>query len=162
MRSPFLILSAEVCHAGSGASVVASGAARELTGWRDVIGFHQLLSQCDGVAWWLPVHAEDVLTGPDEALWMAVAVQAPLHEQRLFLPHQRHRVNPPMARHTSDPLLHMDTMVEVAKTGEVVHPRPRDRSAGPPALADGLQCRTTGPDLRMAVHAGLCGGDAGE
>ena len=63
---------------------------------------------------------------------IAVAVDAPLHIERIYLVHERHRVHPAVARGAADTLVYVNTVVEVDEVGQVVNARPLDR----PARAD--------------------------
>src|SRR5207253_11147248 len=87
---------------------------------------------------------------------------APVHLQRVLLPGERHAVDAAVARRAAHTLVHVDAVIEVDEFRKVVHPRPRERPAGLEALAHGLEHRALGPDLRMAVHAGLGRRDPGE
>ena len=60
------------------------------------------------------------------------------------------------------PLADVDAVIEVHVIGQIVDAGPHDGIAGAETFAHGLERGTGGPDLRMAVHAGLGGRDAGE
>ena len=64
-----------------------------------------------------------------------------------------------VAAHT---LINVNAVIEVHEVRNLVDARPFDRSTAPEALADGFQVSRIGPDLRMAVHAGLGGRNARE
>src|SRR5256885_14418587 len=81
------------------------------------------------------VDAEDRVAWPDVALGVAMTVEAPLHLQRLFLHHERHPIDLPMARRAADPLVHVNAVVEVDEVGQIVDARPLDRPAAAEALA---------------------------
>ncbi len=86
----------------------------------DVIIPHKFLAHGELIAGRcirLPVHHEHRLAGTYVTFRIAVALQAPFHGQRLLFPGQRHLVNPPVARHTGDPFLNVDSMVEVDEIG---------------------------------------------
>src|SRR5206468_3744627 len=117
---------------------------RELIGRRDV------------------VDAEDRVAWPDVALRVAMAVEAPLHLQRLLLHHERHAIDLPMARRAADPLVHVNAVVEVDEVRQIMDARPLDRFAAAEALAHGLEERAVGEDLRVAVHARPRRRNAGE
>ena len=63
---------------------------------------------------------------PHVLLGCAVAVEAPLHLQRLRLP-ERHLVDAPVAGGAADALVHVDAVVEVDEVGQVVDLDPLDR-----------------------------------
>ena len=90
-----------------------------------------------------------------------MALQAPLHLERLLLPDERHLVHAPVARRAADSLVHVGAVVEIGEIGEVVHLHPFDRSVGAEARPHRLEGGALRPDLRMAVHAGLGRGDSG-
>src|SRR5579863_4311452 len=91
-----------------------------------------------------------------------MAVDAPLHVERIYLVHERHRVHPAVARRAADTLVYVNTVVEVNEVGQVVNARPLDRLARAEAFAHRLQKLGVGPDLRVAAHARLGGGKSGE
>lgn len=91
-----------------------------------------------------------------------MALQAPLHLQRRFLPHKRHVVDPPMAGDTANALLDVDAVIKVDKVRQVVDARPHDRSIAAEAGAYGFEHRTRCPDLGMTGHTGLGRGQTGE
>src|SRR5208282_130175 len=59
-------------------------------------------------------------------------------------------------------LIDVNAVIEIDEVGELVDSRPLQRLAGAVAGADRFQERRVGPDLRVAVHAGLGGRNAGE
>ena len=78
------------------------------------------------------------------------------------LVHERHLVDPAVTGDAADALLDVDLVVEVHEVGQVVDPNPVERRVVPEARADRLEDRRVGPDLRVAVHAGLGRRNAGE
>src|SRR5688572_9397068 len=72
-------------------------------------------------------HRKDLAPRAHEALRVAVTVEAPLHLQRVLLQHQRHLIDPAMARFATHPLLHVDAVVEVNEIRQVVNPNPAQR-----------------------------------
>ena len=91
-----------------------------------------------------------------------MAIQAPLHLQRVLLPGERHPVHPPVATLTADYLVDVDAVIEIHEVRQIVDPRPADRGVVAETGAHRLQRRTRQPDLRMAIHAGLGGRNVGE
>jgi hypothetical protein len=71
----------------------------------NIVFLHEPPPQRALVFLWLPSHTEDELTRSDKPFRFAVALQAPLHLERLRLPHQRHAVHPAMAGDTANPLM---------------------------------------------------------
>ena len=70
------------------------------------------------------VDAEYGLARTHVTLGVAMAVEAPLHLQRLFLPHQRHAIDLAVAGRAADAFVHVNAVVEVDEVGQVVHARP--------------------------------------
>ena len=90
-----------------------------------------------------------------------MAVQAPFRLQRVLRVHQRHLVDAPMAACAANALVHMDGVIEVDKIRKVVNLGPDKAFAGGPAVPHRLQQLGVGPDLRVTVHAGARGRNAG-
>ena len=91
-----------------------------------------------------------------------MTIETPLHLQRVGFIDERHLVDAAMAGRATDPLVHMNTVVEVHEAGKVVDAIPLDRLAGPEARANRFQHFGIRPDLRMAAHAGVGRRDTGE
>src|SRR5262245_5695555 len=128
----------------------------------DVVGLHQLEAQRPLIVRRRPLHVEYVLARPHLVLGMAMAVEAPFHLQGHGLIELIHLVDVAVARRAADALVHVHAVVEVDKVGQIVHPDPADRAVVAPARAHWLEVRALRPDLRVAVHARLRRGDAGE
>ena len=84
--------------------LMARRAAGQLTDARDVVFLHQPLAETGIVGRPLPGHVEDLVARPDVFRRVAMAVEAPLHLQRRLLIHQRHLVDPAVARRAADAL----------------------------------------------------------
>src|SRR5437879_12105701 len=72
----------------------------------------------------LPAHVEHLVARPDVLLRMAMAVQAPFHQQRRHLVGERHFVDLPMAGDAANAFLDVDAMVEIDEAGDVVSELP--------------------------------------
>ena len=103
----------------------------------------------------LPVHAVDLRERTLGFLRLAVALQAPLHEERVALPGQRHLVDLPVAGRAAHAFVHVDGMVEVHVVRQVMDAVPGNRQAAGGALAHGLEEGTVGEKLGVAGHARL-------
>jgi len=103
-----------------------------------------------------PFHVEHLIPGPDVAFRLAMTLDAPLHIERCDLISERHQINSPVTRRATDALVDVNAVIEINEVGQIVHPRPFDRLTRAPALANGLEIRTVGPNLRVAIHASLC------
>ena len=115
-----------------------------------------------GAAGLLIAHVEHLIAWTQIILRRPVAAQAPLHLQGFSLVHQRHLIDWPMAGIAADSLGDMNAVIEKHKIGKLVYPRPLERLARAVAGAHRLKQLGVGPDLRMAVHAGLGGRNARE
>src|SRR5579862_2431050 len=108
------------------------------------------------------VDAEDRVTRTDVALGIPMALEAPLHLQRLFLPHERHSIDLPVARRAADALVYVNAVVEVDEVRQIVDPRPLDAAIAAEAGAHRLEVRAVRENLRMTIHAGPRRRDAGK
>ena len=86
---------------------------------------------------------------------MSMAIQAPAHRHRLFLPGQGHLVDPPVTRHAAHALLNVNCVVEVDEVRQIVHPGPDQWFVLGQARPHRLEHRARRPDLRVARHAGM-------
>ena len=91
-----------------------------------------------------------------------MTVETPIHVERVFPPHQRHLVDPTVTGRTSNSPVNVNTVIEIDETWEIVHARPLNRLIRSKTFAHRLKHGTVGPNLRMAIHAGLGRRDAGE
>ena len=89
-----------------------------------------------------------------------MAVQAPLHEQRVGLEYQRHLVDLPVARRAAHALIDMNAVVEIYKIGQAVNFDPLDGFVAAIAFANRFEVGRIIEQHRMAVHAGFCRRDA--
>jgi len=103
----------------------------------------------------LVTHIEYLLARTQILFRSAMAIQAPFHLQRLLLVHQRHLVDWAVAGVASHSFIDVNAVVEINEVRKLVHPRPLQRLSGAVAGADWLEQLGVGPDLRVAVHAGL-------
>src|SRR6266849_4549786 len=109
----------------------------------------------------LPLHIEYLIFRAENLLRVAMAIQAPLHQQSIGLEYQRHLVDLPVARRTAHALIDMNAVIEIDEISQAVNFDPLDGFIAAIALADGLQVGCIIEKHRMAVHAGLRGRDAG-
>src|SRR5689334_6070534 len=128
----------------------------------DAIFFHELLTQRELIGRCLVLHAEHVLARAYEPFRRAMALETPVHIQRVLAAHERHSIHPAVAGHTTDSFVHVNAVVEINKSREIVHARPLNRFSGTKALAHRFQHWTVGPDLGVAVHAGFGRWNTGE
>src|ERR1041385_938323 len=112
--------------------------------------------------WRLVAHVEYLIARAEVVLRSAVTAEAPLHLQRFLLVHQRHRVDGAVAGIAADALGDVNAVIEINEVGGRVDPRPLQRLAAAIAGAHRFEQLGIGPDLRVAVHAGLGGRNAGK
>lgn len=103
----------------------------------------------------LPLHIENFRFRPDKVFGRAVASDTPFHLERVFLKNNRHIIDLSVARRATDALGDMDTMVEIHVFRQFMNSFPFDRLIVAKTCSDRLQIRAVGPDLAVAVHAGL-------
>lgn len=112
-----------------------------------------------------PLHIEYLGLRPDKLRRVAVARYAPFHLQRVFLIDGGHFVDLAVTRRTPDALCNVNAVIEINEFGKVMHSFPLDRFVLAEAGTYRFKIRAVGPDLAVAVHAGLrrrhpgrCGG----
>src|SRR5262245_26403874 len=96
------------------------------------------------------------------ALRMTMALQAPLHKQRVFSPRNWHLIDRSMTSRTLDASIHMNAVIEINEIRKIVDARPLQGSILAIACTDRFQRRTVGPYLRVAIHARLSRRNTGE
>src|SRR6266480_2879015 len=74
----------------------------------------------------LPVHIENLIFGAENLLRVAMALHAPLHQQRVGLEHQRHLVDLSVARRAAHALVDMNAVIEIDEIGQAVNFDPLD------------------------------------
>src|SRR5437764_15076699 len=84
-----------------------------------------------------------------------MAAETPLHLQRFLLVHQWHGIDRAMTGVTTHTLGDVNAVIEVHEVRQLVDASPLQGFARTIAGSDGLQQLRVGPDLRMAIHAGL-------
>src|SRR5262249_50891841 len=119
-------------------SSMTGRAARELL---DVVFRDQAATELELVRRRHVVDAKNRFPRTDVALGIPMAVEAPLHLQRLLLPHERHPIDLAVAGGAADAFVHVDAVVEVDEIGEIMHPRPLDAAIGAEARAHRLEIR---------------------
>jgi hypothetical protein len=126
-------------------------------GRQDVILFHQLFSKRRLVARRQVSHREDLISGADVVLRVAMTFQAPFHVKRVGLPGKWHTVHAPVTGFAANPLGNMDAVIEVDEIGQIVHAHPLDRYTAAIAFPDGFQDWRIKPDLAVTGHASFDG-----
>jgi len=90
----------------------------------DVIGDQKLLSSRDLVRGRLPIHVEDAFAGTNVILRLSMAIDTPLHLQRLRSPHQWHLIDLTVTRGATYALRHMNAVIEINKVRQFVNADP--------------------------------------
>ena len=132
-------------------------AQRKLVGIDLAIHHHGLVAR-----WLLVAHIEHLVARPQVLLGGAMAFQAPLHLQRCVVEHERHSVDRAVAGIATDSLIDVNAVIEINEIRQIVNSCPYQRLAGAEALTHRFEQGRSGPDLRVAVHAGLGWRDPGE
>jgi hypothetical protein len=141
---------------------MASGTTRKRARVLNLVLFYQFAADLFLVARRLITHGGDEFARPDILLGMAVAVQAPLHLERVLLPGERHLIHPAVASLTTHSLVDVDAVIEIDIIRQIVHAPPWDGGIVAEARAHRFKRWAGEPDLRMAVHASLGGWNVGE
>lgn len=130
--------------------------ARRAGGQRpDVIFLDQLAAESELIGRRLILHVEDLIARTDELFGRAVALETPVHVQRIDAPRERHFIEPAVARSATYPLVQMDAVIEIDEAGQIVDPCPLNRLPGAEAVAHRRQSRAIRPDLRVTIHTNL-------
>jgi hypothetical protein len=135
---------------------VTRAATRKNAWRRNLVFINELRAQLFLVGGRLPLHVENLFFRPDEFLWLAMTLQAPLHLKRRNLHRERHEINASMTGRAPDAFVDVYAVVEIDEVGQVMHFRPLDGLTGSVAFTDGLKERAVGKYLRMTIHASLC------
>ncbi len=69
--------------------------------------------------------------------------------------HQRHLIDRAVASIAAYTFINVDAVIEIDKVGQLIDARPFQRPPSAVTFADRLQISGVGPNLRVAIHAGL-------
>jgi len=89
-----------------------------------------------------------------------MAIETPLHQQRVRLKNQRHLIHRAMARRAADAFAHMNAVIEVREITEAMHFHPFNRFVRAVAFAHRLEVAGVIEQNGVAVHAGFGGRNA--
>ena len=103
----------------------------------------------------LPLHIVDLGFRPYELFGFPVTAKTPFHLQGILLKDRRHIIDLAMARRTTNAFCYVDAVIKIGEFRKVVYAFPFDRFIVAKACPDGFQIRAVGPDLAVAIHAGL-------
>jgi len=107
-----------------------------------------------------PAHVVNLIERPQRHLGVAMAVQTPLHQQRICLEHQRHLVHAAVARRAAYALIYVNAVIEINVIRQPVHLHTLNRSICPLTFANWFQVTDVIKEGRMAAHAGFCWRDS--
>ena len=110
----------------------------------------------------LITHIEDLVARAKILAGIAMTAQAPLHLEGRVLIHQRHLVDGTVTCVAADALVDVNAVIKEDEVGELIDASPLQRFAGTIAGANRLKQLGIGPDLRVAIHAGLRRRNTGE
>ena len=108
-----------------------------------------------GVGGLLVAHIKDLIARAKIFFGSAMTAETPLHLQTFLLVHQLHLVDRAVAGVAANTFLKVNAVVEVHELRKLVDARTLQRLAGFEAGPHGLEQLGVGPDLRVAIHAGL-------
>jgi len=140
---------------------MTGGAALQLLNALNLIFRGQPLTDFRLVRGSLPIHVEDLIARAENRFWIAVAVQAPMHQKRAGLKHQGHLIDLAVARGAANTFVDVNAVIEIDVVREAMHANPLDGFIGSVTFAHGFQVAGVVEQHGMAIHAGLGGGHAG-
>src|ERR1035437_1552385 len=143
-------------------SSVASRTASQRARVLNLVFGNQFAADLFLIASGLVTHGGDELARSYVFFGVSMAVETPLHLQRVHLVGERHAVHSAVAGLAAHTLVDMNAVVEIDEIGQVVDARPTNRLIGAETRAHRFQRGTGAPDLRVAVHACLGGWNIGE
>src|SRR5437879_5466424 len=108
-----------------------------------------------GAAGLLIGHVENFVARTEVLGGVAMAIQTPFHLQLVGLISQWQLIDVAVTRLATYPFIDVDRMAEINEVREIVNAGPDQGLVITEAGADRLKQRSAGPNLRMAVHAGL-------
>lgn len=109
----------------------------------------------------VPVEIGDLVERADVGLRVAVTVEAEAHAERLRVSNCLHSIDLPVAADTGNAAVYVDGVVKVNVVRHLMDAHPVDRFAGLISSANRGEQWAVGPDLAVAVHTGLRGGQIG-
>jgi len=136
-------------------------AARQLGRGPKVVRLSQLCADFRLIIRSFPVHVENLVFRAKDLFGTAMAIEAPLHQQRVGLEYQRHLIDLPVAGRATNALVDMNAVIEVDEISQAVNFDPLDGFVAAIAFANGLEVGSVVEQHRMAVHAGFCRRNAG-
>ena len=109
--------------------------------------------------WRFPIQIGNLVEGAEVIFRSPVTLETPSHAVRFGVVNDLHVVHMTVTSYAANPPVHMDGVVEIDVVRGLMNADPGNRVAGLPGLPNGGKLWTEGFDLRVAVHAGLGGGN---
>ena len=86
-----------------------------------------------------PIHVVNLIERAQRHFRIAMAIEAPLHQQRVRLKNQGHLIHRAMTRRAANALADMNAVIEISEITEAVDLHPLNRFVRSITLAHGLQ-----------------------
>src|ERR1051325_6214620 len=110
----------------------------------------------------LPRHVENFVARPNEFRRIAVAIETPLHVKVGRTPRDRHLIDAPMAGSAADAFARVNAVVEPDVIRKIIDAVPLERRLRGETLPYRREHGRVRKNLRVATHARLARGHAGE
>jgi len=109
----------------------------------------------------LPIHVVNLIERAQGHLRITMAIEAPLHQERVCLKNQGHLIHRAVTRRAANSLTDVNAVIEIRKVTKAVDLHPLNRFVRSITLAHGLQIADVIEQNRMAIHASFGGRDTG-
>ena len=109
----------------------------------------------------LPIQIGDFILGTHLRGWIAMAIEAERHAERLIVVNLFHFVDRTMTFNAADAAIDVDRVVEINVVRHAMNLDPGNRFAALGAFPNERETWIIFEDLVMAIHAGRTGGDIG-
>src|SRR5439155_6877559 len=134
-------------------SAMTRRATRQFARCSDLVFRRQFLARFQLICGSLPIHVKNLISRPQNALRIAMAVQAPFHLQCRRLKNQRHLIDLPMARRAAHALVRVNAVIEINVVGQPMYTHALNWFIIPVAGANRFQVPRGVEQHRMTIHA---------
>ena len=86
-----------------------------------------------------PIHVVNLIEGPQDCFRIAMAIEAPLHQQCVRLKNQGHLVHGAVASRAANAFAQVNAVIEVCEISEPMYLNPLDRFIRTVTFAHGFQ-----------------------
>jgi len=107
----------------------------------------------------LPIQIRDLVLRTHLRRWVAMAIEAECHAQRLIMVNLFHLVDGAVTFDAAYAAIDVDGVIEINEVGHAMNLDPGNRFAALGAFANQSQARIIFEHLIMAIHAGRTGGN---